>query len=283
MHGGGHVAHLVQEDGAAVRQLEPPLALADGAGEGALLVTEQLAFQQVFRQGRAVDGDHRPLAQLRGLVDGPRDHFLARSRLALDQHGGRGVRHVADQLEHGVHARVLADDVLEGVAVLELLAQVNDLVEQLPLAQGPLYDQAQMLEVDRLGDEVVGAQAHGLDRAVDAAVGGHEDDGDGDAFLLHGLHELEAVQARHAQVADDDAVVVLAEGLEGLAAVTGGVDRDLEVVFQELLEGVSLLLVIVDDQDPPVHPVALPARGCRFRDRITLGGGQQSARHVASL
>ena len=51
----GHVADLVEEDRAAVGQLEAAAALADGAGERALLVAEQLALQQRLRQGGAVD------------------------------------------------------------------------------------------------------------------------------------------------------------------------------------------------------------------------------------
>ena len=50
LHGQRNLADLVEEDGAAVGQLEPALALADGAGEGPFLVAEELAFQQRFGQ-----------------------------------------------------------------------------------------------------------------------------------------------------------------------------------------------------------------------------------------
>ena len=47
---------------------------------------------------------------------------------------------------------------------------------QRPLAQRALDEQAQVLRVGRLGEEVVGPQAHGLDRLVHAPVpGGHDD------------------------------------------------------------------------------------------------------------
>ena len=48
---GRHIADLVEEDGAAVGLLEAADPLGDGAREGALLVAEQLAFQQ--RSGSA--------------------------------------------------------------------------------------------------------------------------------------------------------------------------------------------------------------------------------------
>jgi hypothetical protein len=45
LRGGMQVAHLVQEDGAAIGQLELAAAHADGARKRSLLVAEQLAFQ----------------------------------------------------------------------------------------------------------------------------------------------------------------------------------------------------------------------------------------------
>ena len=86
LHGGGHVADFVEEDRAAVGHLESAAPLADGAGEGALFMAEQLAFQQGFRQGRTVDGHERPGALLGGGVDGPGHLLLAGAGLALDEH-----------------------------------------------------------------------------------------------------------------------------------------------------------------------------------------------------
>ena len=48
-----HVADLVEEERAAVALLELADAAAVGAGEGALLVPEQLALQQGLGDGRA--------------------------------------------------------------------------------------------------------------------------------------------------------------------------------------------------------------------------------------
>ncbi len=51
LHRQGDLADLVEKDRAAVRQLEPALALADRAGERSFLVAEQLALQQAIRGG----------------------------------------------------------------------------------------------------------------------------------------------------------------------------------------------------------------------------------------
>src|SRR5439155_5746941 len=48
------LAHLVEEERAAVRLLEAAFAPADGAGERALLVSEELALDQRLRERRAV-------------------------------------------------------------------------------------------------------------------------------------------------------------------------------------------------------------------------------------
>ena len=62
LHRQAHVADLVEEQRAALGDLEAALAGGDRAGEGAFLVAEQLAFEQLGRNGAAVDGDERPLA-----------------------------------------------------------------------------------------------------------------------------------------------------------------------------------------------------------------------------
>src|SRR6185437_11243348 len=55
LRGHGHVADLVEEQRALVGQLEFPRLGSGGAGEGALFVAEQLALEQVFGDGGAVD------------------------------------------------------------------------------------------------------------------------------------------------------------------------------------------------------------------------------------
>ena len=51
-----HLGNFVQEDGAAVGHLELAELAGDGPGERAFFVAKQFGFQQMFRQGGAVDG-----------------------------------------------------------------------------------------------------------------------------------------------------------------------------------------------------------------------------------
>ena len=80
-------ADFVEEQRAAIGFLELADALVDGAGEGALLVAEQDAFDEIFRDGAAVDGDERLAGAIAFALDGARDQLLADAAFAFDQTG----------------------------------------------------------------------------------------------------------------------------------------------------------------------------------------------------
>ena len=100
----GHAGDLVQQDGAPVGGLEMSEPLVRGAGEGALLVAEDLAFEKRFGQGAAVDL-HVDLVRPRGVaLDGIGDQFLAGAALALDEDRGLAAGDLTDLLEDLLHA-----------------------------------------------------------------------------------------------------------------------------------------------------------------------------------
>src|SRR6202044_3746125 len=72
-----HVANLVEKQGSAFRLFEAANGASGGAGEGALLVTEQLAFDEIPWNGGHVDGDEWPALALAIVVQRSRDEFLA--------------------------------------------------------------------------------------------------------------------------------------------------------------------------------------------------------------
>ena len=75
-----HLADLVEEERAAVGQLERALRVARRAGERAALVAEQLALEQRLGEGGAVDGDERPPCARRPAVEGARRRAPCRCR-----------------------------------------------------------------------------------------------------------------------------------------------------------------------------------------------------------
>ncbi len=58
-----HLADLVEEERAAVGLLEDAAPVGDGAAEGAAHVPEELALDEVLRDGAAVDGHEGPAAR----------------------------------------------------------------------------------------------------------------------------------------------------------------------------------------------------------------------------
>src|SRR6185295_1050400 len=115
---------LVEEDGSAARDLEQALLLGGRPRERSLHVAEQLALEQLVREGAAVDRDERPLAAARVVVDRPRDQLLAGARFARDHDRAARSRDALDELEDRAHLRAAAHEPLEAVLPLELGAEV---------------------------------------------------------------------------------------------------------------------------------------------------------------
>jgi len=87
----------------------------------------------------------------------------------------------------------------------------------------------------------------------DAAEAGHDDGRDRDLPLLDFLDEPNAVAARHLQVGEEDAVMVLTQSGERLLTVADRVHLDLTVGLQKLVHLLPDLLVVVCDQNSPLH------------------------------
>src|SRR6185369_16500066 len=79
------LADLVQEDRAAVRRLEEPLAITVGARERAANVAEELALEERRRERRTVADDERPVVERREVVNRAGDQLLAGAALARDE------------------------------------------------------------------------------------------------------------------------------------------------------------------------------------------------------
>ena len=92
----GELADLVEEDGAPVGHLEASPPLAHGAGEGSLLVPEELRLDEGLREGHAVHRHEGLLLPRRVLVQGLGEELLARPALSEEQDG-----HVLPG--HGIH------------------------------------------------------------------------------------------------------------------------------------------------------------------------------------
>ena len=82
-----------------------------GIGECAFFVAVKLAFDEGFREGRAVDGDERAARAVAFGVDGAGGQLFAGAGFAGDEHrGGAGLADLADLIFDGLDSRTGAED-----------------------------------------------------------------------------------------------------------------------------------------------------------------------------
>ena len=106
-----HVADLVEEQRAAVRQLEPSLAIGGRAGERAAHVAEEHRLGQLAGDGDAVHRDERRLRARAAAVNRAGDELLAGAALAGDQHVRAGeLMQPLDVREDRPHEPAAADE-----------------------------------------------------------------------------------------------------------------------------------------------------------------------------
>ncbi len=150
-------------------------------------MAEKLAFHEFCRNGAAVDGHKRPVGPRPALMNQPGHEFLAGARFAGDVHRRLGARDPVDHIAQFAHRLRLAEQARLAAAPL---------VEP----QGVADDVAQVVEVERLRDEVECAELQRLHGRFDIAVG--RDDGNRYAgrVRLHPLDQFQPVPIRKSHV-----------------------------------------------------------------------------------
>src|SRR5208337_3017797 len=105
------------------------------------------------------DDDDRPLSNGgRRLVNGSCDQLLAGPGLTLDEDRRCRLRDTPDKIKDLAHARILAYHVAERPMLLEFGAQRDQFVLELPFPQRTLNEEAKVIVVERLGEEIVGPE-----------------------------------------------------------------------------------------------------------------------------
>ena len=112
--------------------------------------------------------------------------------------------------------------------------------------------------------EIEGAGPHGFDGHGHVAMAGDEDDLGGQGALADGAQEVEAGQAGHADIGEDDVgpdIVEHGQGLGGVGGDMGGEAGEAEPLF----EGGAHHFFVVDDEDGlGGHADGLPNREGRL-------------------
>ena len=250
LHRRADVADLVEEDRAAARLLEESLLLADGAGEGAAHVAEELALEQRVRERPTVDRDEAGAGAAAVPVQRRRDELLPGAALALDEDGAARRGDARDRLVDFDHRRAAADK--DAVRVVGAAVAVHAGVGEPPLGERAPDGRFDLLEVHRLADVVVGAVTDGLDGGLDRAEGGHDDHLDRRVPRLEGTRHRDAVHLRHAHVGDGEIEVLVLGALEGTWAAVARGDA-IAFALQHLGQELTRDRVVVDDEELRAH------------------------------
>ncbi len=191
-----HVADFIEKERAALGLLEAAAPLGLCAREGAALVAEQLGLQQVLGDGGGVDGHEGAARHGRVLVQRARHQFLARARLARDQHRDLALAEPADGAKDVLHGRRLAQHLglQRGLCLGHVLAQA--------FLDGAADELHRLGQVEGFGQVLEGSALEGRDGTVQVGVRGHDDDGQAGLLGADLLEQFQAGAAGHADIAD---------------------------------------------------------------------------------
>ena len=183
-----HLAHFVQEDGAAIGLFEFAQLLAVGAGKRAGLIAKQFAFQQFVGNGGAIDFHERLVATWRFGMDHARDDFFAGAAFSADQDGGSGIGNLLNGGLDFDHLGAGAKQHAEVGLAAHLLAQVGDFAVEALVVEHLTDANIKFLGVDWLADIIVGPQPGSPEDCFRITVGGKNH------HWERGLHLLETLE-----------------------------------------------------------------------------------------
>ena len=223
------VGDLVEEQRAAVGELEAADAIGLRVGERALHVAEQLALEHAFREAAGVHRHQRLAGARRDRVERLRDRALAGAVLAGDEHVRVRRPDARDQLQHRLHRRRLGDQVRPARALVAQQRGSRPRAAGCGAARGRARpacgrSASSALVVPGLLDEVAGAAAHRLDRDVHRAPRRHHDDRQRRVERLESAEQVEPFLAGGgvAGVVQVDERHVEVAGLDGARAPPAG-------------------------------------------------------------
>jgi hypothetical protein len=234
-----------------VRLLEQPAPLRGRPGEGAARVPEQLALEQRLGDRAAVHGHEGCGTAGAGAVNEAGDQLLPRPALPGDEHRRRVAGDLAGDVDDAAQRVGAPDDPLHPLPSIggELVAQLLHLPAQSLALDRLAHDEQHLVGAERLGDVIVRAAAHRLDRRVVVEVGAHHDDERRSPALPVALEEREPVHRRHAQVAEDDVGGIAGHGRQRLRPVRRR-HHLVPLLAENDGEGVAQPRLVVDDEDP---------------------------------
>src|SRR6185312_11647051 len=224
LDGSRHIANLIEEQRAFIRQFEFSRLAGKRARKRSLFEAEQLAFKESVRNGGAVDLDERPGGAARVLVNGASNQVLADAALPAQQHRGVAAGHTGHHRKNLLHFLAARNDVFKVVALAQRLAQCFPkrpvLLAHLLHVKLFLDYQLHLGHGERLQYVVAGASLHGLHGGFHRTVGCHHDNGNRWIKLFCLLEKIQAVHSRELQVGKNQVNGILVqESQAGLGVI----------------------------------------------------------------
>ncbi len=207
---------------------------------------EQRAFRELARDRGEVDRDERRLRIARLAMNQPRQQFLAGAALSEDEHRGRELGDLVNEVDDVARDLARADHELALALVGDLGRQRQDLpVQILPLAR-VAHEGAELVVVEILGDVMIRAVLDRLHGRLDLADRRDHDDFDQAVVLFDDPQHFEAADARQPDVEQHQIDVFAIQDRErGLAA---RYPQHAVLALEDRREGVAHPLIVVDDE-----------------------------------
>ena len=133
-------------------------------------------------------------------------------------------------------------------------------------AQGRGHHGPELLQIDRLGEVIVGTSLQGLDRVFSRTIGRDDDRLLAAALLLEPAQQVEPAAIGQAHVGDDGAEAPLGQARQALLDRTGGLDLVALAQQGHFIQGAQVRLVVDHQQGV--------ATGTRALDRPGRKGGR---------
>jgi len=178
-------------------------------------------------------------------VDHPRHQLLAGARVAGDVHRGLRAGHLGDHLPQLLHGFRVAEQ-------CEPRASLRVLVGLPPELQRRRDQPAQRGEIERLRDEVEGAELQCPHGGLDVAVRGDDGHWHAGPVGLDPLDEVETVTVGQPHVGEHEVEPFAAELLHGAGVVRGSAHLDLHPAERDTKQVADVRLV-VDDEGARCH------------------------------
>ena len=126
-------------------------------------------------------------------MNGSGHHRFAGAAFAGNQHGGLGVGHGFDHVEHALHAVIVPHDVFDAESQIELRFQVFVFFEHFALIQCAADGDFQFFVDQRLGEQIERPGPNRFDRRFDRAVAGDQNHRRGGVFLAGVRQHFKAI------------------------------------------------------------------------------------------